>query len=198
MTTAGHFAFLKCHFLGVLSFSLVACTSQLPRIPVEGELGGQRIITTVDSEIARYCLEQYLKGNNSKPEWHLNSTEFIPNASDLPTREYLKKLCEDFSVDFAALYLGNQILARPNNRAMQSVFEREIDNVGGASHTGEARSHPRHSKYLVFFVPTWDYEKSGGETGADFAKPRRVLLKQRAEFIKRLEFPVDLGHLHQS
>ncbi|MCG7980135.1 MAG: hypothetical protein N0E58_18640, partial [Candidatus Thiodiazotropha endolucinida] len=51
---------LACIFLG-------ACGS-IPRIPVEGEFFGEPVKATVDSEIARYYLENYLAENNDNTE----------------------------------------------------------------------------------------------------------------------------------
>lgn len=160
----------------LLCFLLVAWNSASPRIPVDGSLGEQRITTTVDSEIARYYLEHYLRGERLEPKWDQEFDELHEeNASSLPNREYLKTLSQTFSVDFAALFLARQILAHPKNSTLQFEFNRQLREFNTTSREGGTQLHPQYSKYLVLFVPAWDYERSGDETGADFAEPRSIL-----------------------
>ena len=45
----------------------------------------------------------------------------------LPNRQDLKKLSEDFSVDFAALYLADRIDRVPTNRRFSATYRRAYE-----------------------------------------------------------------------
>ena len=78
-------------------------------LPVRGMVGGQTIETRVDSEVARYYLASYLAGkhNNAALDERIDRVYQSVNGN-LPDRNELKRLSDEFSVDFAALYLADQ------------------------------------------------------------------------------------------
>jgi hypothetical protein len=155
---------------------LDGCGSTIPRIPVSGELAGQEIETTVDSESARYYLEHYL--SNKRSDSQLDSLiDEIHRQNEISgcDREFLRALSEKFSVDFASLYLAKYILEDETNRAVQTVYQTELEKVRSEFKGGFSPSSPADSSYLILFVPGWDYAASGAITGADFAKPRRII-----------------------
>ena len=81
---------------------------------MRGTVDGQTIETRVDSEVARYYLASYLAGKHSNPALDERIDRVYQNANgNLPNRDDLKKLSDEFSVDFAALYLADQIRACP-------------------------------------------------------------------------------------
>ena len=100
---------------------LSACVAGLP---VRGKVGMQTIETRVDSEAARYYLEHYLPGNRMDTELDERIDRVYQNANGgLPDRGELKRLSDEFSVDFAALYLADQIAHMPVNRRFRIAFE---------------------------------------------------------------------------
>jgi hypothetical protein len=96
----------------------------IPKIPVVGKLAGQRIRTTVDSELAKYYLESYLPNKRTRPQLDslIDQIHHATSNASLPTREYLEHLSHMFSVDFAALYLAKQILEDKANQPMQEAY----------------------------------------------------------------------------
>lgn len=141
----------------------------IPEYPVNSELIGEKVHTTVDSEIARYYLENYLQGikNNSVFDQKIDLLYRNQGDSQL-IREELKKIAVIFSVDFAALFLADHLWSDKDNRKLQKTFRRFIEKE--EDHT---ISHPnRYSRYMMLFVPGWDYVENGHITGADFATPR--------------------------
>src|SRR5215467_11456397 len=125
-------------------------------LPVNGTVGGQVIQTRVDSEVARYYVENYLAGKRSDALLDERIDRVYQNAnSDLPDRDDLKKLSDDFSVDFAALYLADQIAHDPVNRRFRSAFDQAYEYTRKAFPLGHME------------VPA----------GADMAVPRAALQK---------------------
>jgi len=168
--------FCRIFALCICLWLLGGCGAAIPRIPASGELGGQKIETTVDSESARYYLEHYLTGQQN--DSHLDSLIdkiHRQNETSRFDREFLRELSEKISVDFASLYLAKYILEDEANRAIQLVYQKELDKVRNEFKGGISPSSSPDSSYLILFVPGWDYVASGAITGADFAKPRRII-----------------------
>ncbi|MGH8524067.1 MAG: hypothetical protein ACREXY_07595, partial [Gammaproteobacteria bacterium] len=83
-------------------------------LPVRGMVGGQAIETRVDSEVARYYLARYLAGKHSDASLDERIDRVYQSVNgNLPDRSELKRLSDEFSVDFAALYLADQIARDP-------------------------------------------------------------------------------------
>ena len=158
-------------FLIFLLFVSEGCSS-LPRYPVEGELLGKAVRTTVDSEIARYYLENYLQGIRSDPIFDEKIDRLYQKQGNTqPTREELKEIAHTFSVDFATLFLADRLWAIEENRKLQKTFSRFLEEK-----KADPYSPPSHySSYIVLFVPGWEYVEHGHITGADLAAPRKLV-----------------------
>jgi len=157
--------------LVVALLSLSACAG----LAVRGTVGGQTIESRVDSEVARYYVANYLAGK------HSNATldERIDNVyqsvnGNLPDRGELKRLSDEFSTDFAALYLADQIAREPVNRRFRSAFDQAYDYTRKALPEGRVGLPAAAIDYEVLFVPTYLYKRFTF-TGADFAAPRAAL-----------------------
>jgi hypothetical protein len=101
----------------------------------------------------------------------------------LPNRQDLKKLSEDFSVDFAALYLADQIARVPANRQFSATFRQAYEDTVKAFSDGRIKV-PGAAEYDVLIVPTYLYKRFT-LTGADLGVPRaaswlRLRLGQKA------------------
>jgi hypothetical protein len=154
---------------------LTSCGGNVPQIPAQSVVAEKSIRTTVDSEIAKYFLEHYLKGERSHPE--LDAViEAIERevGSSVPSRSYLKFIATTYSVDFAALILWQSLLRDSESRQVHSMFLQEFSELKVSAEPTPARFSPRTSDYLIVFVPGWFY-KSQPENGANFSKPRQVL-----------------------
>ena len=153
---------------------LAACSS-IPEIPAKGEYFGQRVETSVDSEIARYYLESYSQGKYENRDLDKKiSALYRAHRKSLPSRAELKEISKAFSVDFAALFLADRLLNNECNKDLNQHFERYVKNEA----TVDANVA---SSYQVLFVPGWDYVKNGHVSGADFAKPRELATKAGLE-----------------
>lgn len=156
---------------GCLLLLLVGC-GKTPTYPVHGELLGEEIRTTVDSEIAQYYLERFLPGQRGNPIYDQRIDELYERFKPcLPTREELQDISASFSVDFAALFFADRLWAIPGNRRLQQTFERFL----AEGRAGDSDLQPHFASYSILFVPGWDYVDHGHETGADFASPRRLV-----------------------
>ena len=151
---------------------LAACTKGLR---VRGSVGGQTIETHVDSEAARYYLASYLAGKRDNTDLDRRIDRVYENAPEgLPDRGELKRLSDEFSVDFASLHLAHRIAQEPGNRRFRNAFDRAHAYTRKAFDQGQIRLPDAAAGYEIFFVPGYLYERYP-ETGADFAAPRRAL-----------------------
>jgi hypothetical protein len=153
--------------------SLTACAG----LPVRGSVGGQTIETRVDLEVARYYLGNYLAGKRSDAVLDERIDRVYQSANgNLPDRNDLKHLSDEFSVDFAALYLADQIDRTPVNRRFRSAFDQAYDYARKNLREGRVRLPSAAADYDIMFVPTYLYKRLTF-TGADFAAPRAALQK---------------------
>lgn len=153
--------------LSLVAALLLAACSCVPKIPAKGTFHGEVINTTVDAEVARYYLESYLAGKRADPALDSKIEAATRQyANSLPSRDELAALSKTYSVDFAALFFADRLLARTCNQVVNQRF---------ADYLANPRARAANSaQYVVLFVPGWDYVTSGHLTGADFAEPRRL------------------------
>ncbi|HEX9146466.1 MAG TPA: hypothetical protein VGA09_19515 [Candidatus Binatia bacterium] len=152
---------------------LTACAG----LPVRGTVDGQTIETRVDSEVARYYLADYLAGKHTDAALDERIDRVYQSAKgSLPDRSELKRLSDDFSVDFAALYLADQIARVPVNARFRTAFDQAYDYVRKAFPEDGVKLPDAAAKYEVLFVPSYLYKRLLA-AGADLAAPRAALQK---------------------
>ena len=162
-----------CIFGATLVLMLLGCTG----LPVSGTIGGRVIETRVDSEVARYYLANYLSGKHGDPVLDTRIDRVYQQANDgLPNRDDLKKVSDDFSVDFAALYLADQIARVPANAWFATAFQQAYEYAREVFPESQMKV-PGAADYDVLFVPTYLYKRFASLTGADMAAPRAALEK---------------------
>jgi hypothetical protein len=153
--------------------ALSACAG----LPVRGMVGGQTIETRVDSEVARYYLANYLAGNHSNPVLDARIDQAYQTINgNVPGRSELKQLSDEFSIDFAALLLADEISRVPLNRRFRRVFNEAYDYALKALPEGRAKLPAEAAQYEALIVPSYLY-KRGNLNGADLAAPRKALEK---------------------
>lgn len=146
-------------------------------LPVRGHIAGQAIDARVDSEIARYYVENYLPGKRTEPIWDARIDRLYQNAHGrLPNRGDLKTLSDEFSLDFAALYFADQIMRVPVNGRFQRAYKRALEYTRETFPSGNLKLPASARAYEVLVVPTYLYKRFLG-TGADLATPRAALQK---------------------
>ena len=150
---------------------LLACTESIPQIPVQTDLDGRQIHTAVDSELARYYLEHYLKGDRVRPEFDA-AIEKV-EGSTIGGMSSLKSITQTHSTDLATIALWQRIVRDPANCSAKRVFTDELSRLKAIKKSA-AQELPAQHDYMILFAPGWFY-KSQPENGADFAKPRQVL-----------------------
>lgn len=161
------------HFLCLPTLLLLAACAA--GFPVRGSVGGQTIDTRVDSEVARYYLASYLAGKRDDAALDERIDRVYQRANDsLPNRGELKHLSDDFSLDFASLYLADQIARSPDNRRFRDAFDEARAYARKNLNAGRVRLPARATDFEVIFVPGYLYKRVK-MTGADFAVPRAAL-----------------------
>jgi hypothetical protein len=153
------------------SLLLSGCTG----LSVRGSVGGQTIETRVDSEAARYYLGSYLVGERSDAALD-ESIDRVYQSADghLPDHSALKRLSDEFSVDFAALYLADQIAHVPVNRRFRAAFDQAYNYTRKTFRRGRVKLPAAAAGYEVLVVPMYLYKRLPG-AGADLAAPRAAL-----------------------
>ncbi|HEY7316718.1 MAG TPA: hypothetical protein VIE89_04020 [Candidatus Binatia bacterium] len=165
----------------VLSLFALLLLSACAGLPVRGSVGGQTIDTRVDSEVASYYLANYLAGKHNNPALDGRIDRVYRGANgSLPDRDELKRLSDEFSVDFAALYFADRIDHDPVNRRFRNDFDQIRAYVRETFPDGQVKLPATASDYEVLFVPTYLYKRLTF-TGADMAVPRAAL--QRVGFV---------------
>lgn len=153
--------------LGAGALLVLSACASVPQWPARATAFGESVDTTVDSPIARYYLERHLNGPRGDEAFDARIGELQRRyAAARPGREELAALARESSVDFAALFLAQRLLADDCNR----VINREFSALA-AREPDQPALAPR---YLLLFVPGWDYVENGHATGADFARPRAL------------------------
>lgn len=156
----------RCCWLAVLLFA-PACAG----LPVHGIVGGQSIDTRVDAEVARYYVAAFLAGHKSNPALDGRIDDAYKNSRQgLPDRAELKRLSDQFSVDFAAAFFAERIAATPENRRFRELF----DGYSRSFKLKQLRLPANAANYDVMFVPTYLYRRLPA-TGGDFAVPMKAL-----------------------
>jgi hypothetical protein len=129
----------------------------------------------VDSEAARRLLADLRARRPPDPSsLHANggADSGDPHARRLPDRRELRELGREVSMDFAALFFAQALLADPASREIQATFERFLRE--GPDLCATALQRPRAFPYTVLFAPSWLY-RSHPRIGSDFAEQRRIL-----------------------
>jgi hypothetical protein len=160
----------KLILLGAL-LSLTACAG----LPARGIVGGQTIDSRVDSEAARYYLQNYLAGKHGDAALD----ERIDNVyrrfnGRLPDRGELKRLSDDFSLDFATLYFADRIARIAVNRRFRNAFDQARNEARKAFPQGLVRLPAQAREFEAVFVPGYLYKRLP-LLGTNFAAPRAAL-----------------------
>lgn len=162
---------------------LAACSGIPAGFPVRGSVGGQMIETRVDSEAARYYLADYLAGKRRDAALDERIDRVYQSAHNgLPDRNELKRLSDEFSIDFAALHLADRIARVPLNRRFWDAFDQALAYTRKVFPENRVSLPAAAAQYEVLFVPGYLYKRHP-YTGADFAAPRSSL--QRVGLARR-------------
>jgi hypothetical protein len=161
---------------GMLLLCAGGCANWALSLPARGEIGGQTLAANVDSEAARYYLQEYLPGRRRVPQLDAAFAR-LSEDNEHPTREQLRSLSQTYSTDFATLYLAQALARDPDNRRLRAVFERERAAVTAALARGESPALPAFADYVLVFVPAWNHKNSRLFANADFASPRAMLAR---------------------
>lgn len=163
--------------ISITLLSALLLLSACAGLPVRGSVGGQTIETRVDSEAAQYYLGNYLAGkrNDTALDKRIDRVYQSSNGS-LPDRSELKRLSDEFSVDFAPLYLADQINQSPVNRRFPRAFAQAYEYARKAFPEGRLKLPEASQDYEVLVVPIFLYERLPG-SGGDLAGPRAALEK---------------------
>jgi hypothetical protein len=140
---------------------------------VEGFVAGQRVRTTVDSEIARYYVEEYLRGvgRDSPPAGLLDRLRSLSGKGTIDRTE-LREIARNHSADLAALLFIERLRESGLNRRAQESYLAHLEALRRQPRAEWLAREARDSEIL--FAPGWFY-RSYPENGADFRAQRELL-----------------------
>ncbi|MBQ26605.1 MAG: hypothetical protein CMH81_00460 [Nitrospiraceae bacterium] len=142
-------------------------------MPVQGELAGHHINTTVDSVIARYYLERYLRGENTDPKTHRQIDDFHAQLQGGEIdRDTIAHIANSMSTDLATLMLASHLSGLDSNVQMRAKFSDELDAIL-RSQQQVSLNATQYRSYVILFAPGWLY-RSDPSTGADFRQQREI------------------------
>lgn len=146
-----------------------ASTSHSGRITAHGEIGGDKISSEVDSEIARYFIEEYLPGKKSNPLFDTKITSILKELEDVPlSNERLKEIADETSLDFGAMLFAH--LQTRRNLKIKSTFIARYESV----RQGKIDLQEATKRYRVVLIPGLFY-RSKPETKGDLREVKQVL-----------------------
>jgi hypothetical protein len=158
--------------IALLALDVSACSTS-PRVPAVGIVAGQAVTTTVDSELAKYYLESYVRGRRTDPARDAAIESALQEArADPKDREAMERLTRRSSTDLATLYFVARLYDVPANRRAQDAFHAALQRLKSQAST--PRIPEDYRAYLMAFVPGYAYRRDPW-TGADFARPRQVM-----------------------
>jgi hypothetical protein len=167
-----------CFSAVIFTISLLAGCSGSPEsrdgIWASGQVAGHPFAARVDSEIARYYLEDFPA---SHPDgWHDELSDIITRLPDgVVSNDALADIVRSYgSADLAALVFTEKVYALEKNREIAECFatmNRELGDPKIDPHIFFAKDPP---ELKAIFAPGWLY-KSNPETEADFSRTRRSL-----------------------
>jgi hypothetical protein len=151
-----------------------SCTSY-PKIPAAGDLAGKPMITTVDSNLAEYDLENSLDGSRKDPglDDQIAGIDERYRATPLD-RQTLRAISQTASPDFAALFLIERLLSNPRNLKFQTNYLAATKRIKSDLQRNEWSeiARPALRRYEVLFAPGFHY-LTDRSSGADFASQRQ-------------------------
>jgi hypothetical protein len=144
----------------------VSCASH-PRIPVNGQLAGKPVSTTVDSAAAKDYLQSLQPSNQSA------GIEQRYRSYRLDWQK-LRMISHHVSPDFAALFLVKRLLSNRTNATFQAEYLAESKRIKSELQRNQWSeiAQPALKQYEVLFVPGFHYV-TDPSSGADFAHQRQ-------------------------
>jgi hypothetical protein len=163
-------------FLLSLLLGLNACshTAQPETVSAQGRVGDESLIVQLDSEIARYYLEDYPEEHSEG--WHEQLQVYEPIfGTDSVDQDFLAEIAARYdSLDLAALMFVRHVLADESNRYWQSCLTEVSRQFRLEANAVEDRLPADTGRWKVIFMPGWLYEDHS-QTEADFSRTRRSL-----------------------
>lgn len=145
---------------------------------VVGEIGGDTISAEVDSEIARYFLENRHKGEKSaNAQFDAKIDSILKEASRLPlTNEILKAIADETSVDFSAMVFAH--IQTQRNLDIKMAYLREYELVK----QGPLDFREASARYKIALIPGLFY-RSKPETKGDLREVKTTLEAEGFEVV---------------
>jgi hypothetical protein len=142
-----------------------------------GEIGGDSISSEVDSEIARYFLENHLRGKRKNAQFDAKIDSILKETSRKPlTNEMLKAIADETSADFSAMVFAH--LQTQRNLDVKMTYLREYELVK----QGSLDLREASARYKIVLIPGLFY-LSKPETKGDLREVNATLEAEGFEVV---------------
>lgn len=161
----------------ILFFPVVGAGASYPKIPIYGYVAGKTISTAVDSDLAKYYLENYSAGLATNPEFDERISDIERRFKSRPLDSLaLKEISDETSPDFATLFFIRHSLSDVVNERFQTNYGREVKRVKSRTQLGGwvGIVRDRLQQYKLLFIPGFHYV-SDKTSGADFFYQRQLM-----------------------
>ncbi len=148
---------------------LFSCSATKGSHYAEGVIAGERIHANLDSDIAKYTLQN----SDSEPvDIKSKRLQLIQSFEGVPSPDKLQRLVEEGSTDFASLLYLKAITSDSNNLSWQQ----KSYSLSGQLEASDKKKEIRRlfEKHHALLVPGWHW-KTRSDTGADLKFQRKVL-----------------------
>lgn len=155
--------------IAVSAFAMISCGTTKGDYYGEGVIAGELIQVNLDSEIAKYSLQN---STIEPDELRLKRLQLTQSIEGIPTADELQYLVENGSTDFASVVYLKALTSHSNNLTWQQNsynLSNSIDSIGNKNNIRSI-----FEKYHALLIPGWHW-KTRSDTGADLNFQRKVL-----------------------
>ena len=167
----------KTHSMALLAVcTLGGCMTQRG-VPTAGTIVESRVVTTVDTQLAKSYLETSLAEASRHDQIKVVRRLRAQYDQRPISWELLRDLTHETSVDFATLYFIRRTIMDQRNAKWQSRFAalvRELRARSTLSIRKELEGRIELNRFRFLFVPGFHY-RTDPSSGADFSGPRTYL-----------------------
>ena len=169
--------------LTLISISLlIGCANTKHNFQVSGYLFEKHISTQVDSEQAKQYFELLVKESQSSDTSTAKRSGMLvrPEIGAVPSSKQLAIITQQYSTDYAALYLLDELSKHDASQTLQREFSHSLQALKQST-----ANFPkgRLRDYRILLVPGWNYIDSGAITGSDYHSAMPMLEELGVETI---------------
>jgi hypothetical protein len=153
-----------------------------------GAWQGTVMQTTVDSEFAKYYLEEYMAGVRTHPDWDAAIDHIHASLeNNLPTASQLQEWTRLYSLDFTTMLLARQLELNAVSRPLVSAYRKELERIRQSDQPPAGIDSA--SDYFILCVPGWLYKDDS---------PAAAAVEQHLKVLRNVGFHVTYADIEEN